>query len=75
MGVGLGVRVNVAVGVNVGVNVAVGVGVDVEVGVMVGVGVRVGPNNCPGPQADNKKDVISKINADLCNMFNLPPSS
>jgi hypothetical protein len=46
IGVGLGVGVEVAVGVKV----AVGIGVELAVGVMVG------PNNCPGPQADNRTD-------------------
>jgi hypothetical protein len=34
--------------------ILVGVRVGVWVGVLVGVGVMVGPNNVPGPQADNR---------------------
>ena len=41
--------------------VKVGVVTDVSVGVdvLVGVGVKVGPNNCPGPQAERNKWVIT----------------
>jgi hypothetical protein len=59
-GIGVGVAVGVMVGVTVGVEL--GVMVAVGVSVTVGLGVIVGPRNCPGPQLETSRLIITRIN-------------
>ena len=73
--VGLRVGIDVRVGADGFVDVKVSVGVDMFVemdgsagmDVVVEIGVRVGPNNCPGPQAENNK--LEKRNREIKILF------